>query len=52
MFITENPTAIIFNFKYDNASFCRNGYIYLRVFSIRFLAKQSYYKKVKCGRIW
>ena len=37
MFIAENPTTIILNFKHDNARFCCNGYIYLCVFSIRFL---------------
>ena len=36
VFVTENPTTIVLNFKNDNSGFCRNSHIDLRVFAIRF----------------
>ena len=37
MFVAENPTTVILYFKNDNTRFCGNGYIDLRIFTIRFL---------------
>lgn len=37
MLVTENPTTIIFNLKYNNADPCCYDNIYLCIFTIRFL---------------
>lgn len=34
MFVAKNPATIVFYFEYNNASFCWDGYINLRVLTI------------------
>ena len=40
MFVSENPTAVLFYLKYDNSRLSCHGYIYLCILAVRLLKIQ------------